>query len=343
MKRLIIAFSCLAATCSCAFAQTGSSKPAATLNAEVFTFFPDQNAGQIIPFNTRQMLLDIIASPLAGNTITLGAVGVANGSIVLNGSTSGSGNLAVNSTGALSIGGQTGTGTFIDDGSNGTIMQFSGSSGTVANSWLFLPGTAGSPVKQIVQGTDTNITMQVQNKGAAPIQFFGNNSSWLGVTLGGANVGSGALTLNGNTSGNFVISSSLTGVPTMSTPWPVAAGGTGDTGTAWTSFTPSPSCGTATFTVNSARFKTIGKNAFTETDITISTIGTCAGVGVIVFNAPSITNSSSMLAGFNVTTSRYAPTPCFTTGGSSQFSCIQPAAAFAANDRLIVEGVYESQ
>jgi hypothetical protein len=48
-----------------------------------------------------------------------------------------------------------------------------------------------------------------------------------------------------------------------STPVSVANGGTGDTGTAWATFTPSPSCGTATFTVNSAKSKTIGMTSHT--------------------------------------------------------------------------------
>lgn len=47
-----------------AHAQTGSTKTQAQLDAEINAFFPDQNpgAGLINPFNTRQTLLDMVAS-----------------------------------------------------------------------------------------------------------------------------------------------------------------------------------------------------------------------------------------------------------------------------------------
>lgn len=47
---------------STAFAQTGSIKSAATLGTEVNTFFLDNGTGQIVPFNARQALLDMISS-----------------------------------------------------------------------------------------------------------------------------------------------------------------------------------------------------------------------------------------------------------------------------------------
>jgi hypothetical protein len=340
IKALIVASVYLAATCSCALAQTGSSKSSSDLNAEVFTFFPDQNAGQIIPFNTRQMLLDIIASPLAGNTVTLGGSGT-NGSLVLNGSTSGSSTLAAGATGALSLAAQTGTSTSINDGSNGTIAQFSGAGGAIANDWLITPGLTGNPITQTAQGTDTNIRMRFQNKGAEYIQFFGTNSSWLGVSLGGVNLGNGALTVSGNTSGNFVISSSLTGVPTMSTPWPVAAGGTGDTGTAWTTYTPTATCGTATFTYNSARYKSIGKTYHINLDFTISAVGTCVSGTPLQVSLPVTSQGSMSLSGSEVITTQ-AATTCRTIISSNNMQCFE-ANAWATGNRILVSGVFESQ
>jgi hypothetical protein len=76
---------------------------------------------------------------------------------------------------------------------------------------------------------------------------------------------------------------------------PVANGGTGDTGTAWTAFTSSPSCGTATFTVNSARSKTMGKITFVEVDLSISTLGTCTNLWI--WNLPNTSQSSGGFAG----------------------------------------------
>ena len=59
---------------------------------------------------------------------------------------------------------------------------------------------------------------------------------------------------------------------------PVANGGTGDTGTAWTSYTPTVSAGSGTFTSVSAtgRYKTIGKTTFIQIAVTITTNGTAA-------------------------------------------------------------------
>lgn len=52
----------LIAAVSTSFAQTGSNKTAAQLNAEVNGLWPDNTTGAITPFNARQTLLDMIAS-----------------------------------------------------------------------------------------------------------------------------------------------------------------------------------------------------------------------------------------------------------------------------------------
>lgn len=60
---------------------------------------------------------------------------------------------------------------------------------------------------------------------------------------------------------------------------PVASGGTGDTGTSWTAYTPTVTCGTGTITTLGTvkgRYKTLGKTVFFEADVTITTVGTCA-------------------------------------------------------------------
>jgi hypothetical protein len=64
------------------------------------------------------------------------------------------------------------------------------------------------------------------------------------------------------TAGRAVSAASLT---LTTTPLPVASGGTGDTGTAWTSYTPTIVADTGTFgalTVTYAKYKTIGKTLF---------------------------------------------------------------------------------
>lgn len=51
-----------------AWAQTGSNKTPAQLNAEVFSLFPDNSIHLITPYNARQTLLDMIASFTNGGT-----------------------------------------------------------------------------------------------------------------------------------------------------------------------------------------------------------------------------------------------------------------------------------
>lgn len=62
---------------------------------------------------------------------------------------------------------------------------------------------------------------------------------------------------------------------------PIANGGTNDTGTAWTAYTPTVTSESGTLTAKSAtgRYKTIGKTCFVQMVITITTNGT-GGTGI---------------------------------------------------------------
>lgn len=64
---------------------------------------------------------------------------------------------------------------------------------------------------------------------------------------------------------------------------PVANGGTGDAGTAWSTQTVTPTAASGTFTSASAtwRFKVIGKTAFFSLNVLITTNGTAAGTTVV--------------------------------------------------------------
>jgi hypothetical protein len=70
-------------------------------------------------------------------------------------------------------------------------------------------------------------------------------------------------------------------------PLPVAQGGTGDSGTAWTAYTPVVTATSGTITTLGAvsgRYKTLGKTVFVQMDITITTNGT--GTGAVVATLP---------------------------------------------------------
>lgn len=68
---------------------------------------------------------------------------------------------------------------------------------------------------------------------------------------------------------------------------PVANGGTGDTGTAWTAYTPTLTAGSGTLTTASAtgRYKLLGKTLFIEAEATITTNGT--GATSLILSLPS--------------------------------------------------------
>jgi hypothetical protein len=76
---------------------------------------------------------------------------------------------------------------------------------------------------------------------------------------------------------------------------PVANGGTGDTGTAWTVFAPTVSseAGVITSFTSAGRFKTLGKTVFAQMAVTITNAGTGAAgliIGLPVAAVASATN-----------------------------------------------------
>lgn len=121
----------------------------------------------------------------------------------------------------------------------------------------------------------------------------------------------------------------------------VATGGTGNTGGAWTTFTPTLTCGTATFTVNSASYQTIGKVTNIQIDYTITAIGTCttpttftlpntAAVGGAINGQENVNSSSS--------------TSCLVAAASTTATCRRHGnVAAAVNDRYVLSGVYQNQ
>lgn len=94
---------------------------------------------------------------------------------------------------------------------------------------------------------------------------------------------------------NWLTSISTSGVPAASQPTfadiggtlAVAGGGTGDTGTAWATYTPTVTAQTGTITTLTAtgRAKTIGKTTLFEMDISITAAG--SGAGFISASLPS--------------------------------------------------------
>ncbi|HEX8838782.1 MAG TPA: hypothetical protein VF748_17700 [Candidatus Acidoferrum sp.] len=114
--------------------------------------------------------------------------------------------------------------------------------------------------------------------------------------------------------------------------------------TAWSAsgFTPAPSCGTGTFTLNSSRFKTIGKTTVLQFDVTLNASGTCTATNQMTFTLPATAQSSGVLPFYNAQNS--LPGMCFLVAASATATCVQSAGAnYAAATHWLISGVYENQ
>ena len=109
----------------------------------------------------------------------------------------------------------------------------------------------------------------------------------------------------------------------------------------WTAFTPTPTCGTATFTVNSARAKIVGKTTHFQLDATISTLGTCTTS--LSFTLPSTLNFTNAIIGEVISTGKLWF--CALSGGASSATGCEhtDATNWVAADRFVMTGIYENQ
>lgn len=108
----------------------------------------------------------------------------------------------------------------------------------------------------------------------------------------------------------------------------------------WKAFVPALSCGTATFTVNSARSMTNGKITNIQIDFTITAIGTCTKP--VTFTLPNTANSSGALAGNVDGDGLYSY--CQVAGASATATCNRGGLGnFIVNNHIVASGVYENQ
>ena len=209
-------------------------------------------------------------------------------------------------------------------------------------------GSAGAPVVNggalgtPSSGTVTNLT------GTASINING--------TVGATTATTGKFTtLNGTTNltvgaGSAITSSgnggALGSAAFITAPISVANGGTGDTGTAWTTFTPTITCGVGAvgaYSVQIGRYKTLGKTVW-FTIVVQAAIGTCGS---------TITLGTLPVAVLNLSSVRYVESGQDETTGLALVASI-PAnatsfsittAAFAVptgSDIFAITGTYES-
>jgi hypothetical protein len=213
-----------------------------------------------------------------------------------------------------------------------TFFVPSGKSGlNLAANQVF--NAVGNYFQGITAGVGTGVTVGTSGGVASNISgnIFQNLSGGINLQAGSQNV-----SVNGN---DF-----------SSTTTPIVNSGTNNSGIdlAWATFTPSPSCGTATFTVNSAKSRTLGKTTWIITDISFTALGTCTnGQGPnFSFTLPNVPNTTTVITGREVVNNSGMTSCTLASGTSAVSSCVKQVAAlinWTGTDRMIVSGVYENQ
>lgn len=136
-----------------------------------------------------------------------------------------------------------------------------------------------------------------------------------------------------NTAGVISVTNAITALPVS-----VAQGGTGDTGTPWTSYTPTVTCSTSgAITTDSigARYKTLGKTVWIQINVNITTLGTCLGNLSVTAPVAGQGNLIQTLSAENHTTGLTVAAEIFSN--ITVFFTTAPAANY-----YIVGGTYES-
>lgn len=124
---------------------------------------------------------------------------------------------------------------------------------------------------------------------------------------------------------------------------PVANGGTGDTGTAWSSWTPTITCnsGAPTTITADAVSKTLGKTTWVSITFTATNIGTCTQALNFTLPNTAAKNSTFTVVNINTVTGKNASV----AAGTSSVSVYGNGLVFpAANGEAIyLNGVYTNQ
>ena len=107
----------------------------------------------------------------------------------------------------------------------------------------------------------------------------------------------------------------------------------------WQTFAPAASCGTATFTVNSATFQTVGKSVDLQFDLLVTALGTCTNV--VNITLPIIANTSGSINGQD--TQQGVNFSCRWGGAATIANCVLSGSGnYTGTSRLIASGVYQS-
>ncbi len=200
-------------------------------------------------------------------------------------------------------------------------------------------GGTGTVVPIIQGGTGAATTAAaLANLGAAP-----SNATYITQTANA--VLSAEQSLSALATGYMKVTTATGVISSQAVPIPIADGGTNDTGTVWTAYTPTITTQTGTITALgtvTGRYKTLGKTVFFQVSIAITTNGTGAGSvratlpltgAAFEFSISGVETAltGKGLAGWTLTSATYVII-IFSDG-------TYPG---ADGRRLVVSGVYES-
>jgi hypothetical protein len=222
---------------------------------------------------------------------------------------------------------------------------------------LYVPPTDESDHKkqnqslQLIGGitsTNTdNVTTNTADISTNTTNISTNTSDIATLTANGATyvVGPASATANGfavynGTTGKLVKdhAATIALASEVSGTLPVANGGTGDTGTAWSSYTPTFGSTTGTATV-SGKQKTIGKTVF----VNIITTFTSAVTGTFTVTLPTTAKNNSVISGKEIAVGGLGAAGIVLAASNSLSVLSSAGGQFTTNAMVIVlTGSYES-
>jgi|SRR5215467_4031030 len=228
-----------------------------------------------------------------------------------------------NFTACLNVGfhitGGNGDNSFTDDIVDGPVCT-----GTAAYSF----DTVGS---YRMANSNYNSLNSLSNTGTIGV-FVGNSGGAVNLYSSGFSINTDATAVAADFSGT------LTGLTALGTLYKGTV--TTKAAGAWLTYTPSASCGTATFTVNAARFNTIAHTTHASLDVSVSAIGTCTNQG-LNFNLPNTSQGGGGFVGRDIVSTGGNLVCSFGSSGTSAFCSI--SGTFTGTTRAVVSGSYENQ